>query len=73
MRVQFSVVGEHAVKYRDSSLVVLLDCLPREGELIVLPGGERATVRTIEHYPFDIAGGWVYVVVGSPKSPVSLM
>lgn len=81
MQVQFSFVGEAAMVRREQNegdLYVDLVAVPREGEVVGIPGISQAhtVVRTVVWYPF---GGdpdesddpnsdpFVYVVLGNAR------
>lgn len=72
MRVQFSLVGHTE---RPGPIWADLDAIPREGEVVNLPGISQAAtiVRTVVWYPTHDDRGdpldepFVYVVVGPPR------
>lgn len=76
MRIQFSFVGD-ARMARQDDLWVDLPAVPREGEIVDVPGlsQHQTVVRTVVWYPLGhsedgepTGESFVYVVLGSPRN-----
>lgn len=52
-RVHFTVVGDRAAAYysKEDELTMVLEAVPREGEIVHLPDVSPFRVRRVAHYP----------------------